>query len=279
MAKKTTKAKAETKPRQHGSKHVMTLGDAESSARYEAASADESIYRLTYSDAVNMFALIHPDFLGVKEHWIKIGEDTTKVVCGVHETGEDQKIFSRWGYPEGCELCALASRLFDEAPKDSKDAMDIKKRKIARDIKANLSYYLFAVKGEGDAKRVKGKRILEPYFENRIVRKLVLSQAAFKTFYDAFKDSDFTPADVPGLPVNFVGGKNEGGFSQIQSIEFYPKFRINEIPDVPIHFGGLDVCDLNVIAKIAKAWSAELPKLLAGSRKDSTGKGAGKRNR
>lgn len=264
---------------------VYTLGDEQSELQYEAAISDESVYRLKYGEPVNMFALVHPEFILVQEHWLKIGKDTYRVVCKVHDTNDPHKIANKWGFPEGCEFCAIKQRLYEEAPKDSKDAIDIRKRKIAKDVQAKASYYLYAIKGEGDTKRLRGKKIIEPFFENFIVRKLQLTKDAFDKFYTAykeFKEQGFTSKDIIGLPVNFAGGTNEGGFTSIQSVEFYPKFKIklSDIPDVPKTFGALDLVNSEQIDELLEKWNADYPKMLAGrSAKESKGKSKGKKTK
>lgn len=240
---------------------LFTLGGES----YEAAISDEAMYRLKYDQPINMYAILSPDFLGAKEHWVPVGDDKVeKVVCGVHTSGDNTKIFSKWGYPEGCPICAIAQRLYEEAPKESKDIVDVKKRSIAKDIYARLTYYLWAVKGDADTRRVGGRKVLEPYFEKMVPRRLILSRDAFDKFYKAYKDSGLTSDDAYGLPVNFQGGKNEGGFSSIQVVELFPKYRLKEIPEFNANWGALTHVTMDYLHKIAADFENYLPKILSG---------------
>lgn len=281
MTTKKTKKMSETKvvsPDKTNGKGStqFTLGDSKSEALYDST-VSGSNYRLKYGDPINIYALVHPDFLMVQEHWIKIGEDNYRLVCPVHLTNDPAKIGSRWGYPEGCKLCALKQTLYEEAPKDSKDAMDRKKRSVAYEISAKPAYYIFATQGEGDTKRIRGKKIISPYFESDVVRKLILSKDAFTQFRNAFREQGFNSEDVPGLPVNFVGGKNAGGREQIQKVEFYKEFRLKKVPDASKDFGGIDKVNLSQIDEVYEKLQIELPSLLSGIKRNIPGKSSRKK--
>lgn len=243
------------------------LGDQKTVDTLKKADSQSGSYRLDYGNEINIFALVSPDFELIKEHWLTVNGETKRFACTVHETGSMSDIASRWGYDD-CPVCLHAKAIFQAVPKESKDILDKKKRSLAMDITAKPKYVFLATKGDYTSSFRAGQKKITPFFnKDVVVRPFELSKHAYGLLEKEVMDNNFSPEDLVGMPINFVGTSGVEGkrkYSKIDTIVMYPKHRIR----VPKN----NSSDLSSLKKVLRKdmtvflakWEKEFPKMVAG---------------
>lgn len=247
----------------------LMLGDVGSDAVIDAATSDRAM-KLENATGDNIFALVDPGFKPLQEHWFEIDDQRMSCVCAVHATEDNAKIVKGF-VPDECRFCAKTLELYREA-KDESDPYSKKKKDIANDLRAGLSYIFMTIKGIVDStKRVGGKRILTPGFDSLVAKPLMLTAASFEMLRSEFRAQGLNSADAIGLPVNFIRGKKKAKdyFSQVLSIEFYSKYKItrDKLPK-NLEITGFGIYKEKEAEELFEKWNKGYAALLKGMSKN-----------
>lgn len=253
-------------------RNLFSLGDDESDQTLDVAFSDDSYLKLENDKGHNIFALLSPDFKFIQQHWIDKEGERDRVLCGVHSTN-DPKIIAKGFSPDHCKFCDIVLTLYRQA-KESGDKFGEKKKKLANDTRSKASVLYIATKGEANKKRVGSKRVLEPFFDTIIPGYLQLTESSSEMLRSEFRGQGFSGKDAIGLPVNFERGKktSKAIYSQVMEVQFFPKFRIKEIPEKLPDFSGFAVWNDETskdLKEKSDKWLKDLGKLLASRDKKS----------
>lgn len=249
----------------------MELGNSEDTARRDSFKVQE--LRPDYSSGENVYVLLEAGYEVVQEHWFDVDGKAERVVCavmGIEEAAlREEKADNTYGYPDGCEPCAVMDDLYKSYPKNSGDVANDRARKVAGKISSRQSVYLIA--GKGDLIKVRDaktrKTNTEPDFSGGLVgKKLKLSGNAFKVLYDGIKENGFSKEKLVGMPFNLVGGRKQGNSHVIDRVDFFPEFKLKKLPKSRVTLNNVCVYDSERMEKIFGLFKKVLPDFLSGKK-------------
>jgi hypothetical protein len=279
-SKKKTTAKSRSKAVSSNGKSqvkrsskALTLGADDA---YEEGGGSRGFLRLSKDELDNVFCIVHPDYLVVREHFLSVDdqpldEKINRVVCGLHKFEDNQgDLVNAMGAPDDCSICIRSMNLFKEAKDgNEKDILVQRKKDLGHELKAGTAVLMLAIKGEADTKRLRGKKVVEPFFENKNVKYLSISKKAFDMFRDAFKSHNLTSNDAFGLPVNFKRKKGKR-YMEVVGVDLFPDKKMKDVPKQVPDFSGFAEYDEAVAHEAAEIIDRELPALLSGRRRPSS---------
>lgn len=263
-AKKTASSVQKSAPAKRSKKGII-LGSAE----HDAATQSSSFLKLDNQSGPNMFVLGGAGYYAMAQHYLRGEEKKEMVLCGCHRPDANEVEIARRvmkGFaPDKCPICATVMELYREAKVDPEDPINIAKKALASDIRANVQILFVAAQIEYELTRDRksGSSIITPFVPDNLKWGLLtMTEAAFRKFTNQFNADGLEGEDLEGCPVNMERGREDGKrYSEVTQVTFYPKQRIElpaELPD----FDNLPEFDETALEEMDQKIESEMEQLI-----------------